>query len=162
MIKNSRSETELPATSMQLRVLKVHSSMRSRNVIVSLIIVLTLLVFLFVKINYREPKKQVTLNRNPARVEYAETALCQMDCYNITAGHVTRFMKNATVISAKPDEHRAACTTFAIRDTDDKARVWIFTIKQCGKTIRILTCTISGGVFVSCDCADEEKPILSN
>ena len=41
--------------------------MKARNVIISLVFVLALLVFIIIKIR-NEPKKKLVLNRNPSRI----------------------------------------------------------------------------------------------
>jgi hypothetical protein len=128
--------------------------MRSRNVLLSLVLVLLVLVFLVLKIKFWEPKKRVTFNRNPSRIEYTSLALCQMDCYRITANWVTQLLKTAEVFSAEPDKHRPACTTFAIRKADKMDRIWSIIVLQCGRVAKITSCKVVNEVLV-CDCPGE-------
>jgi len=63
--------------------------MRSRNVIISFLFVLGLLVFIFFKIRFGEPKREVSFKRNPSRIEYSAYAICRMECFNFNANTIT-------------------------------------------------------------------------
>jgi hypothetical protein len=70
--------------------------MKARNVIISLVFVLALLVFIIIKIR-NEPKKKLVLNRNPSRIEYTKFALCRMDCHHINAKSIMGIFRNGEV-----------------------------------------------------------------
>jgi len=88
--------------------------MKARNVIISLVFVLALLVFIIIKIR-NEPKKKLMLNRNPSRIEYTKFALCRMDCHHINANSIMGIFRNGEVNRARSDLNKKPCPIFTVR-----------------------------------------------
>ena len=132
--------------------------MKARNVIISLLFVLALLVFIFIKIRY-EPKKKLVLKRNPSRIEYTKFALCRMDCYHINANSIMGILRNGEVNGAKSDLQKKPCPIFTVRGSTKQNMSIIIIIQQCGTVAKILDCYDANGT-VGCNCiSDETKPL---
>ena len=127
--------------------------MKPRNVIISLLFVVALLAYLVIKVRYWEPKKKLTFNRNPSRIEYSEFALCRMDCHAISANIITGVFRNGQIIKAKSDLHKRPCPIFTIEGLTKKGRsVWMV-VQQCGTVARIIDCYYSNEAS-PCNCVD--------
>ena len=133
--------------------------MKARNVIISLLLVLALLVFTIIKIR-NEPKKKLVLHRNPSRIEYTKFALCRMDCHQINANGVMVIFRNGEVNRAKSDQHKKPCTIFTVRGTTKKKMTIILIIQQCGTVAKVLDCYDANGMVV-CNCINDETMPLS-
>ena len=68
--------------------------MKPRNVIISLIFVILLLAYLVIKVRLWQPRKKLTFNRNPSRIEYSQFSLCRMDCHRISANIIAGVFRN--------------------------------------------------------------------
>lgn len=133
--------------------------MKARNVIISLLFVLALLVFIIVKIRY-EPKKKLVLNRNPSRIEYTKFALCRMDCHHISANSIMGLFRSGEVNRAKSDLHKKPCPIFTVRGITKQKMSIIIVIQQCGNVAKVLDCYDAKGT-VGCNCINDETMPLS-
>jgi len=133
--------------------------MKARNVIISLVIVLTLLVFVFIRIRY-EPRKKLLLNRNPSRIEYTKFALCRMDCHYINANIIVGILRNGEINRDKSDLHKRPCPIFTVRGVTKQKMSIIIIIQQCGNVAKVLDCYDANGT-VACDCINDETKLLS-
>lgn len=115
--------------------------MRSRNVIFSLVLVLALLVFTFMKVRFWEPKKKLTLQRNPYRIEYSQLALCRMNCWNITANEITELIKNGEINISASDIKNKPCPLFVVQGLTKKNRNLYAEIIQCGRVAKVANCS---------------------
>lgn len=130
--------------------------MKSRNVIISLIFVLALLVFIFIKIR-TEPRKKVNFNRNPSRIEYSPYALCRMECFSINANSVVAIFKNGDIQDRKPKKN---CTVFTINIVTKQEKNIVIIVEQCGTVARVSDCYIANQ-GAPCNCTDIENPPIS-
>ena len=130
--------------------------MKSRNVIISLIFVLALLVFIFIKIR-NEPKKRLIFNRNPSRIEYSQFALCRMECFNINANTIAAIFRNGNIGDRKPKRN---CTLFTINTITKQEKNIVIIVEQCGTVARVTDCTIVNQ-GAPCNCIDNENPPIS-
>ena len=133
--------------------------MKARNVIISLVFVLALLVFIIIKIR-NEPKKKLVLNRNPSRIEYAKFALCRMDCHHINANSIMVILRNGEVNRTKSDLHIKLCPIFTVRGSTKQNMSIILIIQQCGNVAKVLDCYDANGT-VACNCINDETMPLS-
>lgn len=133
--------------------------MKARNVIISLLFVLALLVFIVIKIR-NEPKKKLVLNRNPSRMEYTRFALCRMDCYHINANSIMGILRNGEVDRGRSDLHKKPCPIFTVRGVTKQNMSIIIIIQQCGTVAKILDCYVVNGT-VGCNCINDETRPLS-
>lgn len=130
--------------------------MKSRNVIISLILVLALLVFIFIKIR-NEPRKRLTFNRNPSRIEYSHFALCRMECFGINANSIAAIFKNGDVQDRKPKKN---CTVFTVNTLTKQGKNIVIIVEQCGTVARVTDCNIVNQGS-PCNCTDIENPPIS-
>ena len=133
--------------------------MKARNVIISLLFVLALLVFIIIKIR-NEPKKKLVLNRNPSRIEYTKFALCRMDCHHINANSIMGILRNGEVNRARSDLHKKPCPIFTVRGITKQTMSIIIIIQQCGTVAKVLDCYDANGT-VGCNCINDESMPLS-
>jgi len=133
--------------------------MKARNVIISLVFVLALLVFIIIKIR-NEPKKKLVLNRNPSRIEYTKFALCRMDCYHINANIIMGILRNGEINRDKSDLHKLPCPIFTVRGSTKQNMSIILIIQQCGNVAKVLDCYDANGT-VACNCINDETMPLS-
>ena len=133
--------------------------MKARNVIISLLFVLALLVFIIIKIR-NEPKKKLVLNRNPYRIEYTKFALCRMDCYKVSANIITGVLRNGEVNDTKSDLLKRPCPIFTVRGVTKQKMDIIILIQQCGTVAKVLDCYDANGTL-ACNCINNEIMPLS-
>jgi hypothetical protein len=132
--------------------------MRSRNVIFTLIIVVVVLLFVFYKIRFLEPKKKPILNRNPYSIVYSPSALCQMDCLYLNANHVTEVLKRGEVIIDQSDLKARPCPIFAIKGITKSGKKIELLVQQCGSVTKINTLNyLSSPIICNCPDIQEEK-----
>lgn len=129
--------------------------MNARNVIISLMLVLALLVLIIIKFSL-EPKKKMTFRRNPSRIEYSAFALCRMECYAINANSVTVIIQKGEVRLLK---RANPCSTYKVSMSTKQNKNYFITVEQCGTVVKVLDCyesNVTGG----CNCInDEAKPL---
>jgi len=133
--------------------------MKARNVIISLVFVLALLVFIIIKIR-NEPKRKLVLKRNPSRIEYTKFALCRMDCHHINANSIMGIFRNGEVNRDKSDLHKRPCPIFTVRGSTKQKMSIIIIIQQCGTVAKVLDCYDANGI-VGCNCINDETTPLS-
>ena len=133
--------------------------MKARNVIISLLFVLAMLVFIIIKIR-NEPKKKLTLKRNPSRIKYTKFALCRMDCHRINANSIMGILRNGDVNREKSDLHKKPCPIFTVRGVTKQKMSIILIIQQCGNDAKILDCYDANGIL-ACNCINDESVPLS-
>lgn len=134
--------------------------MSSRNVIVSLVFVIILLGYLFIKMRYLEPRKKLTFNRNPSRIEYTKLALCRMECQNISANDITEIVRRGEINPAKSDLRKRPCAIFTLYGKTKKGMGLSIIVSQCGTVARITNCYDVGGT-IPCNCTENNPPISS-
>lgn len=134
--------------------------MKSRNVIFSLLLILALLAFAFVKMRLWEPHRRLTFNRNPSRIEYARHALCRMDCRHISANDITEILKKGEINFAKSDLKDRPCPTFAVQGLTLKGENIRVIFAQCGTVDKVITCYNLNEKF-NCNCPGDPMPLSS-
>lgn len=129
--------------------------MKSRNVIISLILIVGILVFIFVRLRL-EPKRKLTFNRYPSRIEYSQFALCRMTCYGVNANSIVSIFRTGDILSR---ERKQTCTIFSVNTlTKQKMNIFIV-VEQCGTVARVIDCYITNRE-APCNCTDiENRPI---
>ena len=131
--------------------------MSSRNVIVTLVFVVVLLVIIFFKVRF-EPRKKFELNRNASQIEYTQIALCRMDCENISANDITEVLRKGVINYGKSDLAKKPCAIFTILGKTKKGIGITIVIAQCGKVVRITNCYRNDGAM-PCNCIENNQPV---
>ena len=132
--------------------------MRARNVIVSLIFVILLLGYIFIKVRWLEPRKKLNFNRNPSRIEYTSYAICRMDCFSINANTVAELFRKGEV--KKPLVKNGACNIFTIQTLTKQQMNILAVVEQCGTVAKVKDCFIANQA-ISCGCAELDRPAIS-
>ena len=110
--------------------------MKARNVIISLLFVIVLFVFVFMKIR-SEPRRKLSFNRNLSKVEYSELALCLMSCQGMTANDINYIMRYGDVINKTNKQN---CPSYVLKGkTKSGQSITVYAI-QCGRAIKISKC----------------------
>jgi hypothetical protein len=128
--------------------------MKERNVIISLVFVLALLVIVFIKIR-NEPRKKLGFNRNFSKMEYSEYALCLMDCQQITANDITHILRNGEVLSMSLDLQKQPCPFYIVRGNTKKGVSIEVFVTQCGRANKISRCYKNSDPS-TCNCREEK------
>jgi len=129
--------------------------MNARNVIISLVLILVMLVFFIIKFSL-EPKRKMTFRRNPSRIKYSAFALCRMDCYMISANTVTLIIQKGQVQLIKKEN---PCSTYKVSMLTKQNKNYFITVEQCGTTTKVQDC-YEANVTAGCNCInDEARPV---
>jgi hypothetical protein len=128
--------------------------MKSRNVIITLLFVLALLVLTVIKIRFWEPQKKVSFRRNPSRIEYTEFAICRMGCYGFSANMITSVFRHGHFKSGKQKDN---CYYFTVNMLTKQGMSIFVKVRQCGTVARILDC-YETNTRKPCNCIDKESP----
>lgn len=134
--------------------------MKSRNVIFSLLLILALLAFAFLKMRLWEPRISLTFNRNPARIEYTHHALCRMDCRHISPNDIYEIMKKGEINFNKSNVQDRPCPTFAVQGFTKKGENLRVIFAQCGAVEKVITCYNLKEDF-NCDCPGDHSTASS-
>jgi hypothetical protein len=130
--------------------------MKSRNVIISLILIIGVLIFIFIRLRL-EPKKRLTFHRYPSRIEYSQFALCRMECYSVNANSIVSVFRNGSILSRR---RKGTCTRFSVNaSTKQKMNIFIV-VDQCGTVAKVVDCYLTNSP-APCDCTDSENRPIS-
>ena len=130
--------------------------MNARNVIISLVLVLALLVFVIIKFRL-EPKKKLTFRRNPSRIEYSAFALCRMECFSITANTVTAIIQKGQASLLKKS---SPCSDYRVNMLTKQNKNYFITVQQCGTVAKILDC-YEANTIAGCNCVNKKEMPVS-
>ena len=130
--------------------------MKPSNVIFSLVVILALLVFIFIKIR-NEPRKKLSFNRNPSRIEYSQFALCRMVCYGINANSIAAIFRNGQVTDRRREK---ICTVFTVNTLTKQGKNIFIIVSQCGTVAKVKDCYIANQGS-PCGCTDAENRSVS-
>jgi hypothetical protein len=131
--------------------------MSSRNVIITLVVVIAMIVFIIFKIRL-EPKRKLDLNRNASQIKYSQIAMCRMDCENISANDITEVLRKGEINKNKSDRTKKPCAIFTILGKTKKGIGITIVITQCGKGIRVTNCYRNDGAM-PCNCVENSQPV---
>src|SRR5687767_8788516 len=129
--------------------------MRSRNVILSLVLLVLLIAIAMIKWKYYEPRQRELVNRQPDRLQYAQFALCNMGCRNISRSEVEAVLQSGIINLNQSNRRRFPCPTFSLQGTTATGRYLRILIEQCRNATMVLNCSDLKKDF-SCDC-DHDK-----
>lgn len=130
--------------------------MRSRNVILSLVLLVVLIAIAMVKWKYYDPERRELVNRRPARLQYAQFALCNMSCRNISRGEVEAILQSGVINLNQSNRRRFPCPTFALQGTTPDGRYLRILVEQCRNATMVLNCYDLRKEF-SCDCDNDKN-----
>lgn len=126
--------------------------MKARNVIITLFFVLSLFLWIFMKIRF-EPQRKRDFNRNLSKVEYSQFALCLMNCQVMTANDITYVLRNGDVINRKAGGNKQPCPSYIITGRTKAGFGITISVIQCGRTTKISKC-YRINYTINCKCSD--------
>jgi hypothetical protein len=131
-------------------------SMKPKNVIFSLCLVLVVLAILVSRIQH-EPKTREAFDRHPSRLLYTSHAMCRMDCRRISKEDINEIMEKGIINFNKSDRYDRPCPTFALQgETSDGEKLRVI-FAQCDKETKVVTCYNLQEDF-KCHCPGDSAP----
>ena len=130
--------------------------MPSRNVILSLLLLVVLIGIAIVKWRFYEPGHKELFNRKPERLQYAAYALCHMACRNISRNDVEGILASGIINLNRSNRRRFPCPTFALQGTSETGKNLRVLVEQCRNATMVLNCYDLNRDF-QCDCNDDKN-----
>ncbi|HMG67150.1 MAG TPA: DUF4258 domain-containing protein [Chitinophagaceae bacterium] len=136
--------------------------MKSRNVTVTLIIILVILAYAGLRWYVLEPHKKEIFNRHPGHLVYTHHALCRMDCRHITKEDIDEIMRSGIIFLNKSNLYDKPCPTFALQGFTNHNEDLRIIFAQCDSETKVVTCYNLHKEF-ECHCpGDDEDPQQKN
>ena len=128
--------------------------MRSRNVILTLFLILLLVIFGLIRLKKRERRE--AFDRTPKELVYTRHAQCRMDCRKISKEDIDQVMKKGVILFNKSNRNDRPCPTYALQGyTSDKENLRVI-FAQCDKETRVVT-AYNLNEDPECYCPGDEK-----
>jgi len=130
--------------------------MRSRNVILTLVIFL--LIFLFAVLrNWQEPQPNEAFNRTPARLRFYAFARCRMRCLHVSDADIRALMKSGVINLGRSNRYGHPCPIFAVQGRTAGRRYIRAVFEQCHNATYLANC-YNIEQDITCDCTTDYKP----
>ena len=127
--------------------------MNSRNVIITLLLILAVLIFAVVKRRLFEPQRKEVFNRNASPVKYTAFALCRMECNDVSKAAVMEIVQKGIINFSRGDRRYRPCPVFALQGRTGSRQYLRIMLEQCGNVTTVINC-YNLEEEVSCDCPD--------
>lgn len=129
--------------------------MRSRNVIITLILLASIFLFAIYK-KRQEPLPKEAFDRTPARLRFYAFARCRMNCIMITENDIKTIMQKGVINMNKSNRKLGPCPVFAVQARVRSGYVRIV-FEQCRNSTYVVNC-FNLEKETACDCPTEYKP----
>ena len=129
--------------------------MKRRNVTVSLFLLLLLFVAFLVR-RWNEPRRKEAFDRDPPLLLYANEALCQMDCRQISKEEIKEIMKKGIINFNRSNRRGNPCPTFALQGSTAGGKSLLVNFGQCKNKTTVLFC-FNLQKDLDCDCSANIK-----
>ena len=133
--------------------------MRSKNVTITLIIVLLVVCFAALRWYALEPRKKEAFNRHPSHLVYTHHALCRMDCRHISKEDIDEIMQSGIIFLNKSNMNDKPCPTYALQGFTKEHENLRVIFAQCGGETKVITCYNLHKEF-ECHCPGDDNPSL--
>ena len=130
--------------------------MRSRNVIVSLVFVLVIILYAALRWHVLEPRKVEAFNRHPSHLVYTHHALCRMDCRHINREDIDEIMSKGIIFLNKSNPDDKPCPTFALQGYTKENEDIRVIFAQCDDETKVVTCYNLHKDF-ECHCPGDDQ-----
>lgn len=128
--------------------------MRSRNVILTLLLILVLVAFGLARLKKRA--RTEAFDRTPTELVYTKHAQCRMDCRKISKEDINEVMKKGVILFNKSNRNDRPCPTYALQGyTKDKENLRVI-FAQCERETRVVT-AYNLNEDPECVCPGDEK-----
>jgi hypothetical protein len=124
--------------------------MKSRNVILTLVLIL-LLSGIFLCQKWQEPKRKEALDRRPDHITFSFQALCLMKCQQIREEEIERVIKKGVILLNKSSRFSRPCPTFAVQGSVSEGKSVRVMLMQCTQETKVLSCYIVNQTS-KCEC----------
>lgn len=128
--------------------------MRSRNVVITLLVILLLLALAAVLRRY-EPKPKEAFDRQPAKLIYYHRALCLMQCMGASRAQVEEVMRRGIINFSKSNKGYKPCPQFALQFRSGGAYLRVI-FAQCGSATKVVDVENLEKAF-SCNCSGDKN-----
>lgn len=110
--------------------------MKGRNVVITLLIVLVLLLVAVWR-RWQEPRAKEPFSR-AATLSYTAFAVCQLKCKNINRADVQEVMQKGMVLYNKSNRRRWPCPTYVVQARTGHQQLLRIVFEQCEKKTTVL------------------------
>jgi hypothetical protein len=131
------------------------SGMKGRNVLLSLVLLLLVLV-IFIRRVGKEPPRREAFDRHPERLTYTRHARCRMDCRGIDQGEIAEIMEKGIINFSKSNRRGGPCPVFALQGRTAGGESIRVIFAQCPEETRVITCYNLETDF-ACNCEGDER-----
>jgi hypothetical protein len=125
-------------------------SMKDKNVIFSLCLVLTVLAILVSRIQH-EPQKAELFNRHPKNIFYSKRALCEMKCFHIENKDIELVMKKGIINFSHSDLKFKPCPELLVQGLIPGSQTLQIHFMQCNDKTTVLSCQVKRSPII-CSC----------
>ena len=129
--------------------------MRSKNVTVTLIIILVILFYAALRWYVLEPHRREAFNRHPFHLIYTHHALCRMDCRHISKKDIDEIMEKGIIFLNKSNPNDRPCPTYALQGYTKENEDIRVIFAQCDSITKVITCYNLHKEF-ECHCPGDE------
>ena len=129
--------------------------MRSRNVILTLLLLVGVLLFAVFR-KWQEPTRKEPFDRNPQRLRFYAFARCRMQCLTLTENDIKTIMQKGVINLNKSNRAYRPCPVFAVQGRVRNAYLRIV-FEQCRNSTYVVNC-FDLQRNVACDCPTEYNP----
>jgi hypothetical protein len=134
--------------------------MKARNVIISFVIIVALVLLGMMKMRWWEPQRKEALDRHPSHLEYTRHAECRMSCRHISKEDITDVLQKGVIIFNKSNMRDRPCPTFAVQGLTESGENIRIILAQCNSVTKVVTCYNLKKDF-NCNCAEDHERAIT-
>lgn len=128
--------------------------MRSRNVILTLVLLLSIFLFAVYR-KWHEPQPKEAFNRARAPLRFYAFALCRMQCLRLNESDIKTIMQKGVIHINQSNRRARPCPTFALQGRVHNQYVRVV-FEQCRNATYVVTC-YNLEQDAACDCSTGYK-----
>lgn len=125
--------------------------MKSRNVMLSLLLVCCLMAWAMIRI--KPPVAKEALDRNPHRLLFSATALCRLKCLGMAQSDAASVLAAGVILYHKSNRRASPCPVWVVQGTTAAGITCRLRLEQC-TTGMIVVEAERPGADILCPCTD--------
>jgi hypothetical protein len=129
--------------------------MRSRNVIVTLVLLVSIFLFAILK-RWQEPQRQEAFDRTPEQLRFYAFALCRMQCLGVSEAEIRTILQAGVINLNRSNRRYRPCPIFAVQGRVRSGYLRVV-FEQCRNGTYVANC-YNLERDITCDCATDYKP----
>ena len=114
-------------------------SMKPKNVIFSLCLVLVILTLMVSRIQH-EPKVKEVFDRHPSTIFYTPQVLCRMNCLQISKENIEEIMQKGIINFNQSDRGAKPCPVLVLQGETNNGKKLKVIFSQCKSKTSVITC----------------------